>query len=111
MAVRAEECAKWPAAAGEDRYSGPWNRVTKNTILLFGNTGDPDTSYQSSVALSHELARARLLTVDGYGHTERSNPSNCAEAFGIGYLLSGALPPNGTVCPQNATPFPPGAGN
>jgi pimeloyl-ACP methyl ester carboxylesterase len=108
---QSEECAKWPAAAGEDRYSGPWNRVTKNTILLLGNTGDPTTSYQSSVALSHELARARLLTVDGYGHTEQSNPSSCAEAFGIRYLLSGALPPKGTVCPQNATPFPAGAGN
>jgi pimeloyl-ACP methyl ester carboxylesterase len=108
---QSEECANWPAAAGQDRYSGPWNRVTKNTILLFGNTGDPDTSYQSSVALSHELARARLLTVDGYGHTEQSNPSSCAEAYGIRYLLSGALPPKGTVCPQNATPFPAGTGN
>jgi pimeloyl-ACP methyl ester carboxylesterase len=106
-----EECANWPAAAGQDRYSGPWNRVTKNTILLFGNTGDPDTSYQSSVALSRELARARLLTVDGYGHTEQSNPSSCALAYGISYLLTGTLPPKGTACPQSITPFPAGAGN
>lgn len=108
---QSEECARWPAAAGADRYSGPWNRVTKNTILLFGNTGDPVTSYQSSVALSHELARARLLTVDGYGHTEQSNPSSCAEAFGIRYLISGTLPAKGTVCPQTVTPYPAAAGN
>jgi hypothetical protein len=56
---QAEECAKWPAAAAQDSYRGPWNRRTASTILLFGNTGDPATSYQSSVALSHELARAR----------------------------------------------------
>jgi pimeloyl-ACP methyl ester carboxylesterase len=103
-----EECAAWPAAAAQDRYSGPWNRRTAGTILLFGSTGDPATSYQSSVALSRELARARLLTIDGYGHTEASNPSTCAIGYGIRYLLTGALPPAGTVCPQNATPFPGG---
>jgi len=101
-----EECAAWPAAAAQDRYTGPWNRPTASTILLFGNTGDPATSHQDSVALSCELARARLLTVDGYGHTETNNPSTCAMDYGIRYLLTGALPPAGTVCPQNAAPFP-----
>jgi pimeloyl-ACP methyl ester carboxylesterase len=103
---QSEECAAWPAAAGQDRYSGPWNRRTAGTILLFGNTGDPATPYQDSVALSRELARARLLTIDGYGHTETNNPSTCAINDGLRYLLQGALPPAGTVCPQNATPFP-----
>ncbi len=105
---QSEECADWPAAAGQDRYSGPWNRPTAGTILLFGNTGDPATPYQDSVALSHELAHARLLTVDGYGHTETSNPSTCAIGYGLRYLVTGALPPAGTVCPQNAAPFPGG---
>jgi pimeloyl-ACP methyl ester carboxylesterase len=101
-----EECAAWPAAADQDRYTGPWNRPTASTILLFGNTGDPTTSYQDSVALSRELARARLLTIDGYGHTETSNPSTCALDYAVRYLLAGTLPPPGTICPQNATPFP-----
>jgi hypothetical protein len=79
---------------------------TASTILLFGNTGDPTLSYQDSVALSRELARARLLTIDGYGHTETNNPSTCAMDYGIRYLMTGTLPPAGTVCPQNATPFP-----
>jgi hypothetical protein len=52
------------------------------------------------------LARARLLTVRGYGHTEFLNPSTCATNFEVGYLLTGALPPAGTVCQQNAAPFP-----
>ncbi|HTZ27871.1 MAG TPA: alpha/beta hydrolase [Streptosporangiaceae bacterium] len=101
-----EECAAWPAAASQDRYSGPWSRRTASTILLLGNTGDPTTPYRNSVALSRELARARLLTIDGYGHTETKNPSTCALGYAIRYLLTGALPPKGTVCPQNATPFP-----
>jgi pimeloyl-ACP methyl ester carboxylesterase len=101
-----EECADWPAAASQDRYSGPWNHRTASTILLFGNTGDPTTPYQNSVALARELARARLLTIDGYGHTETKNPSTCAVGYAIRYLFTGALPSVGTVCRQNAAPFP-----
>jgi pimeloyl-ACP methyl ester carboxylesterase len=111
FAWQAEGCAKWPAAAAQDRYAGPWNRATSGTILLIGNTGDPGTSYQSSVALSHELARARLLTVAGYGHTEAGNPSICALAYEIRYVLSGSLPAKGTVCQQGIVPFPVLPGN
>ena len=99
-----EPCADWPASA-QDRYAGPWNRRTANTILLLGNTGDPALPYRDSVALAHDLARARLLTVAGYGHTEANNPSNCALGYEISYLETGALPPAGTVCPENAAPF------
>jgi pimeloyl-ACP methyl ester carboxylesterase len=99
-------CADWPAAAAQDRYSGPWNRPTASTILLIGNTGDPDTPYYGSVAMSRDLARARLLTVDEYGHTEGSNPDTCATDYENRYLLTGALPPPRTVCKQHAAPFP-----
>jgi pimeloyl-ACP methyl ester carboxylesterase len=99
-------CADWPAAAAQDRYSGPWNRPTASTILLIGNTGDPDTPYRGSVAMSRDLARARLLTVDEYGHTEGSNPDTCATDYENRYLLTGALPPPRTVCKQHAAAFP-----
>lgn len=98
-------CADWPAAAAQDRYTGPWNRPTASTILVVGNTGDPWTGYQNSVAMSRDLGRARLLTVDGYGHTVGSNPSTCAINDMVNYSVTGALPPPGTVCQQNANPF------
>jgi pimeloyl-ACP methyl ester carboxylesterase len=101
-----EFCAAWPQVAAQDRYSGPWNRWTANPILLIGNTVDPATPYWGSVAMSHDLARARLLTVKGYGHTEFTNPSACATDDEVRYLMTGALPPTGTVCQQNGTPFP-----
>ncbi|MBO0804898.1 MAG: alpha/beta fold hydrolase [Nocardiopsaceae bacterium] len=102
-----EGCAGWPAAASADRYAGPWNRPTASTILVVGNTGDPATSYQDSVAMSHELARARLLTVDGYGHTTgNGNTSTCALNDMVTYTISGTLPAPGTVCQQDAPPFP-----
>jgi pimeloyl-ACP methyl ester carboxylesterase len=101
-----EPCARWPQAAGQDRYTGPWNRWTAHPILLIGNSVDPATPYWNSVAMSRDLARARLLTVKGYGHTEFTNPSTCATNDEIRYLTTGALPPAGTVCQQNGRPFP-----
>jgi hypothetical protein len=101
-----EGCADWPAAAAQDRYVGPWDRPTASTILLLANTGDPVTAYQDSVAMSRDLARARLLTVDGYGHTVGNNPSTCAINDAVQYTLTGALPNPGTVCQQNINPFP-----
>ena len=102
----AEPCAQWPAAAGQDRYVGPWDRPTASPILLLGNTGDPVLPYRDSVAMSRNLARARLLTIRGYGHTEAGNPSTCATRYEVRYILTGALPPAGAVCRQDATPFP-----
>jgi hypothetical protein len=100
-----EACAAWPGTAVQDQYAGPWNRPTASTILVIGITGDPATPYQGSVAMSRDLARARLLTVDGFGHTEFFNPSTCATSDEISYLTTGTLPPAGTVCPQDGTPF------
>ncbi|NJP90419.1 alpha/beta hydrolase [Nonomuraea sp. FMUSA5-5] len=97
-------CAGWPRS--QDRYEGPWNARTANPILLVGITGDPATPYQNSVTLSRHLANSRLLTVDGYGHTALANPSACASTYETGYLLTGALPPAGTVCEQDDEPFP-----
>lgn len=104
-----ELCARWPAAAAQDRYTGPWNRPTANPILLIGNTVDPATPYWNSVAMAHDLDRARLLTVEGYGHTEFTNPSTCAANDEIRYFTAGILPKAGAVCGQNAKPFQPPA--
>jgi pimeloyl-ACP methyl ester carboxylesterase len=103
-----EPCASWPATA-DDAYTGPWDRPTANPVLLVGNTFDPVTPYEGSVAMARRLARARLLTVDGYGHSAVLNPSACATKYESDYLVSGALPPKGTVCQQDQQPFAPAA--
>jgi len=97
-------CALWPARAA-DRYVGPWNRPTANPILVVGNTGDPATAYRGSVRMARLLARARLLTVRGFGHTELLNPSRCVARHEVAYFVSGQLPPSGTVCRQDTAPF------
>ena len=47
-------------------------------------TGDPLTPHRDAIAMTRDLARARLLTIDGFGHTELPNPSTCA----IGYEVA-----------------------
>jgi pimeloyl-ACP methyl ester carboxylesterase len=107
-AYETEGCADWPAAAAQDRYTGPWNRPTASTILLLAITGDPELPYEDSLAMSRDLARTRLLTIDGYGHTLTNNDTvnTCAVNDLVQYTLTGALPAPGTVCQENGTPFP-----
>jgi pimeloyl-ACP methyl ester carboxylesterase len=103
-----EPCATWPVR-GQDTYSGPWNAPT-SPILVIGNTTDPFLPLRDAIAMTRQLANARLLVVHGYGHTAFLNPSTCASTYMTTYFNTGALPPKGTVCPQNLPPFPPPAG-
>ena len=103
-----EPCATWPVRQ-VDTYRGPWNAPT-SPILVIGNTTDPSTPLRDAVAMTRQLANARLLIVHGYGHTAFLNPSSCAQNYVTAYFRTGALPPNGTVCQQNRPPFAPPAG-
>ena len=100
----AEPCVDWPARAS-DRYTGPWNHRTARPVLVIGNTYDPATPYQGAVTMVRRLARARLLTVDGYGHTALTNPSACVERYMTRYFIHGSLPQKGARCRQNQQPF------
>jgi pimeloyl-ACP methyl ester carboxylesterase len=102
-------CASWSASAA-DRYAGPWNRRTANLVLVVGNTYDPNTPYQGAVAMARQLARARLLTLDGYGHTSGADPSACVFNAYVAYLVHLRLPPRGTVCQPDRVPFDPDFG-
>jgi pimeloyl-ACP methyl ester carboxylesterase len=99
-------CASWPTSAA-DRYTGPWNRRTTNPVLVVGNTDDPNTPYEGAVAMARQLARARLLTLDGYGHTSGADPSACVFNAYVAYLVGLRLPPRGTVCQPDRVPFDP----
>jgi pimeloyl-ACP methyl ester carboxylesterase len=101
-----EPCSSWRATAA-DRYAGPWDRRTHNPILVIGNTHDPSTPYRGAKAMARQLARARLLTLDGYGHTSRVDPSACANQALTDYLVHLELPSPGTICQPDRAPFDP----
>lgn len=96
-------CTAWPTSP--DRYTGPWDRRTANPVLVVGTTYDPSTAYPNSRAMVEELADARLLTNEGYGHTALLNPSSCVQEHESRYFVDGVLPPAGTTCRQDTPPF------
>jgi pimeloyl-ACP methyl ester carboxylesterase len=98
-------CAPWTGRATE-RHTGPWDSWTRNPVLVIGNRYDPATPYRNAVAVADLLPNSTLLTVDGVGHGSVI-ASSCAASLTSQYLLTGATPPAGTVCPQDRGAFDP----
>jgi pimeloyl-ACP methyl ester carboxylesterase len=96
-------CEPWPGADA-DRYTGPFDLETSSRVLVIGNRNDPATRYQGAVSTSRILSKARLLTLDGSGHTSLFL-SRCIDGHAATYLLTGEVPPRGTVCPVDVVPF------
>ncbi len=88
-------CKDWPVVG--DPVS---ETVAKgsNPILVVSSTHDPATPYQWGVDLASTLDNGHLLTHDGYGHTAYRPGNGCVAKSVDAYLLSGTLPPEGTVC-------------
>ena len=100
-----QPCVFWPAQDA-DRYEGPWDVPTGTTILLISRLYDPATPHTGAVAASRTLANARLLTIDGWGHSFfEGGRSTCANEIMAAYLTDVELPAPGTVCPEDAPPF------
>ncbi|WNV86411.1 alpha/beta fold hydrolase [Umezawaea sp. Da 62-37] len=97
-------CATW-RRADADRYTGPWNKVTSATILVINNRYDPSTPLHGALDGAAELARTRVLTVEGSGHSTMLVHSACAERAKREYLISGTLPAVGTTCGIDHAPF------
>ena len=95
-------CANWPTAP--DRYTGPWTARTSAPVLVVGNYFDGVTDYAGAQASARLLRNSRLLSYAGWGHTAYGR-SACTTEHVDRYLLTGALPPRGTVCPANPNPF------
>jgi pimeloyl-ACP methyl ester carboxylesterase len=95
-------CADWPVAP--DRYTGPWTARTSAPVLVVGNRFDGVTDYAGARATARLLRNSRLLTYAGWGHTAYGRNA-CTAGHVNTYLLTGAVPPKGTVCAANPNPF------
>jgi pimeloyl-ACP methyl ester carboxylesterase len=98
------ECATWPGQDA-DRYTGPFDTLTAHPLLVVSNRYEPATPYAGAVSVSKILPGSRLLTVNGWGHVAAVTGSECADRHAAAYLLTGVLPPAGTVCPPDEVPF------
>jgi pimeloyl-ACP methyl ester carboxylesterase len=99
-----EPCSTWPVRSAHP-YRGRWDNRTAHPVLVIGNTFDPATPLRGAMAMQRALARARLLTLDGYGHTALLNRSACVNRFESRYFINGTLPPKGARCKQDEIPF------
>ncbi|MER6574363.1 alpha/beta hydrolase [Nonomuraea sp. NPDC001023] len=90
-------CAFWPA-----RPTFSPHRLTAAgapPILVVGTRGDPATPYGWARALASELRSGVLLSYDGDGHTAYGNGSPCVDDAVDRYLVEGAPPKGGAICP------------
>jgi pimeloyl-ACP methyl ester carboxylesterase len=86
-------------------FSGPFVASAEApTVLVIGTTFDPATPFQGSVALVEALGNARLLTMQGDGHTAYGGDSSCIDSAVEAYLQDGVVPEVGTECEQDV-PF------
>jgi hypothetical protein len=96
--------ALWPIR-DQDAYGGSFAvGSTSPTPLVIGTTFDPATPYSSAIGMVRALGNARLLTMNGDGHTAYGRNSTCIDSATNNYLTAGALPARGTVC-QQQVPF------
>jgi pimeloyl-ACP methyl ester carboxylesterase len=96
--------ALWPVR-DDDAYAGPFTvDPASATPLVIGTTYDPATPYSGSVAMVERMGNARLLTMEGDGHTAYGGNSSCIDSATEAYLIDLVLPAPGTVC-QQEVPF------
>ena len=96
-----QACATWPAF-DRDRYTGPFDR--KAGLLVVNARYDAFSSLTRARKVADAMG-ARLLTVEGPGHTLEATDSACADHAVERYLVAGKLPAKGAVCAQDSTPF------
>ncbi|WP_285641222.1 alpha/beta hydrolase [Lentzea sp. NBRC 102530] len=96
-------CPTWPTRH-PDRWIGPWNKKTKNPIVVVGNYYDPATQYLFAQRMTKQLGNARLISVDAFGHCILGDSAG-ADAAVTRYLVDLTAPANGQVFQPNAQPF------
>ena len=83
------------AGFDRDRYTGPFDRKTAAPLLLVNARYDAFSSLARARKVADSMPGARLLTVDGPGHTLEGTDSACADRAVERYLVAGKLPGQG----------------
>ena len=90
----------------KDAYVGPWKLKVKSPVLVFGTRYDPATPYEMTRPYADLYPDARMVTVNGWGHTTIGK-SACADAAITKYLVNLQAPADGSNCEQDRRPFDP----
>jgi pimeloyl-ACP methyl ester carboxylesterase len=91
-------CAYWPVQADSLPSVSSIRAAGAPPILVVGDLRDPATPYRWAAALASDLSSGVLLGWRGEGHTSYFEGSSCIDGYVNNYLLSGTVPPTGTIC-------------
>jgi len=94
-------CAYWPATANP--VDAPEGKGAP-PIIVIATTNDPATPYEWGVALSQQLESGILVTHRGEGHTIYAQGNACIDSVVNSYLLTLAVPAEGTTCGNGPPP-------
>jgi len=93
-------------ARAQGAFYGPFTvPASANTPLVIGTRYDPATPYRGAKRAVQRMGNARLLTMNGDGHTAYFNGSECIDSAVVAYVIDYVVPPEGTQCDQDV-PFP-----
>lgn len=87
----------------EDAFTGPWQQEVDRPVMVIGTRFDPGTPYAATEPYAAHWPDARVLTVEGWGHTVLGK-SSCADAAIETYLVD-LLAVDGATCAQDLVPF------
>jgi pimeloyl-ACP methyl ester carboxylesterase len=83
-------------------FFGPFHLpASAQPVLVVGTRYDPATPYSGAVAAVQQLGRARLLTMNGDGHTAYGPNSHCINIAVEAYFNRRTLPATGATCGQD----------
>ncbi|MDX6238550.1 MAG: hypothetical protein QOG10_3365 [Kribbellaceae bacterium] len=89
-----------------DAFLGPWKLDVPVPVLVFGTKYDPATPYQATRPYADMFPDARMMTLNGWGHTTIGK-SRCADKAITAYLVDLTAPADGEVCQPDRKPFDP----
>ncbi|KAI1417402.1 alpha/beta-hydrolase [Hypoxylon sp. FL1857] len=74
-------------------------------LLFLSSMYDPVTPHANAVAMAREHVGSVVLVQDNAGHGTQSVPGRCRDGYVRAYFETGEVPPEGTVCEADCTPF------
>jgi pimeloyl-ACP methyl ester carboxylesterase len=81
----------------------PLKNIKTTPILVIGVTNDPATPYKWAQDLTKVFTNAKLLTLNGDGHTGHNQGNNCVDSVVDSYFLTGKIAPEPLICAKSGT--------
>ncbi|KAL0057895.1 hypothetical protein AAF712_015444 [Marasmius tenuissimus] len=102
-------CSGWSPEIPKAQFRGPISGNTSFPMLIIGNTAgkhrDPATPLSAAKKASQQFPGSVVLEQNSAGHGSVAAPSVCTTKIVREYFVNGTLPENGTVCPEDGSPF------